>query len=919
VLTWGSLSFAAPWVLAALLLLPVIWWLLRLTPPAPFRIRFPPIRILFGLMTKEESAAKTPPWLLALRLALALAVILGSAHPLVNAEPGLDADGPVVVIVDDGWAAAANWPARRALLSAIVQRAERQERTVALVTTAPAEAGGGPPAPQILRPVDARAVVEALKPKPWPTDRKAAVGRLTGPAGLALAKSGQVTWLTDGLDAGEMEALLPDLRRLGATTVVSDPPERLALLLKPPVADGDSLALVAARAHGGSGAIVFVRAIAEDGQPLAREALAFAPGEREARQRLVLPAELRNRLARLEIENQSTAGAVVLVDERWRRRPVGLVPGEGAMVEQPLLSDAYYLERALEPFTEIRRGPIASLFARELAVAILADPGHIDDPVRRSLEAWIGNGGVLVRFAGPKLAESLHAGGGEADTHLLPVRLRPGDRVMGGTLSWNRPLPLAAFEEGSPFHGLAVPADVRVRRQVLAQPSPELADRTWAKLADGTPLVTAERRGKGWLVLVHVTANTQWSNLPLSGLFVEMLQRLVALSQGVVAKPGGPPLEPLDVLDGYGRLQGAAVGALAIPAAAFEATRASPAHPPGYYGERSARRALNLSAGIAELKLIGSLPSGVAAATYGVTRETDLRPWLFGLALLLFLVDLAASFAIRGLLRLRRPAAAALLAVAAVLPAPAAFAQARPPAGAAERGGDSFALAASLETNLAYVITGDRQVDEVSRAGLWGLSVILRRRTAAELGDPVGVDAEVHELAFFPLLYWPLVEGAPPPSPRAAARLNAYLRNGGTILFDTRDQSGGPGIAALRAFARVLDIPPLVPTPPNHVLTRAFYLMQEFPGRFAGGTVWVERAGERVNDGVSPIVAGGNDWAGAWAMDDAQRPLFPAVPGGERQRELAYRFGINLVMYTLTGNYKSDQVHVPEILKRLER
>jgi hypothetical protein len=85
----------------------------------------------------------------------------------------------------------------------------------------------------------------------------------------------------------------------------------------------------------------------------------------------------------------------------------------------------------------------------------------------------------------------------------------------------------------------------------------------------------------------------------------------------------------------------------------------------------------------------------------------------------------------------------------------------------------------------------------------------------------------------------------------------------------------------------------------------------------AGGTVWVERSGEHVNDGVSSVVAGSDDWAGAWAVDDAQRPLFAVVPDGERQREQAYRFGVNLVMYVLTGNYKADQVHLPAILERL--
>ena len=74
-----------------------------------------------------------------------------------------------------------------------------------------------------------------------------------------------------------------------------------------------------------------------------------------------------------------------------------------------------------------------------------------------------------------------------------------------------------------------------------------------------------------------------------------------------------------------------------------------------------------------------------------------------------------------------------------------------------------------------------------------------------------------------------------------------------------------------------------------------------------------------LNDGVTPVVIGGNDWAAAWAVDKAGQPLLPIGRGmsGERQREIALRFGINLIMHVLTGNYKSDQVHVPELLKRL--
>jgi hypothetical protein len=236
---------------------------------------------------------------------------------------------------------------------------------------------------------------------------------------------------------------------------------------------------------------------------------------------------------------------------------------------------------------------------------------------------------------------------------------------------------------------------------------------------------------------------------------------------------------------------------------------------------------------------------------------------------------------------------------------------------------DDFAAKATNGFHLAYVRTGIPEVDSEAQAGLMGLANVLRRRTAVEADAPMEVDIERDELVFFPLLYWPVVAGEAPPSPRAVERINKFLATGGTILFDTQDQGESTPFTAqatqerLRQIAAGLEIPPLMPVPPDHVLTKSFYLMQEFPGRWSGGALWIEPSEDQVNDGVASVIVGGNDWAGAWAVDASGRSLHAVVPGGEPQREMAYRFGINLVMYALTGNYKSDQVHVPQILERL--
>lgn len=912
-LSLGALAFANGWLLAAFAGLPVLWWLLRVTPPAPRLVRFPAIRLLRRLRQEEETPAHTPPWLLLLRLILASLLILALAHPLLNPRAGLPANGPLVLVVDNGWASARHWSARQAAMTALIDQAERARRPVILLPTAPAEAGGPLRASTLMWSGAARQRARALRPLPWPVDRAAALAAIRR---IKIAGSANVVWLSNGLDdsarrggADAAPALAAALQRMGRLRVLVDRDRDLARMLMPPRAGGRGLTVEIARAAPGGVDRASVIATTADGRVLARKTVRLAAGSRRGTALITLPTELRNRVTRLSIEGESSAGATVLLDDRWRRRPVGIVSESSAAEDQPLLSDHYYLDRALRPYAELRHGSIDALLGRDLAVLILPDTRPTSATERRALERWLRAGGMVIRFAGPRLAA-------EPDS-LVPVKLRRGDRTFGGAMSWTRPMRLAPFAASSPFAGLTVPDDVLVRRQVLAEPAADLARKTWARLADGTPLVTAASRGKGLLILVHTTANMAWSNLPISGLFIDMLRRLVALSRGVVGKSGAQTLPPLSTLDGFGRLAAPPAAAAGIAETAFATTRPGPRHPPGFYGNDSLRRALNLSATTAPPRLLGALPPGVVRETYGQAREVDLKPWLLVAALVLLLLDILIALALRGYLprRAGRAATAALLLLVATAAPPF---QTPLRAEEAARSGDAFAIAMTTRTRLAYVGVGDPAIDSVVRAGLIGLGRVLARRTAVELAAPVRVDVERDELAFFPLLYWPVVAGQPALSPTARRRVSAYLRHGGMIFFDTRAQTGvGADPGLLRALVRGLDLPALEPVPPGHVLTKAFYLLQRFPGRWDDGRVWVERQGRQGNDDVSSVVIGSNDWVGAWAVDSAGQPMFPVVPGGAAQREQAYRFGVNLVMYALTGNYKADQVHIPTILRRL--
>ncbi|MBV9117543.1 MAG: DUF4159 domain-containing protein [Acetobacteraceae bacterium] len=908
------MSFTNPWVLLALAALPLLWWLLRVTPPAPKRESFPAIRLLAELKPTEETPARTPPWLLALRLFAAGLVIVGLAGPVRDAGSSLPGQGPVLLVLDNGWAAAPDWPRRMQAADGVLERAARAGRPAALLATAPDETGGAPAITPVMPAADLHARLASLRPVPWPADRAAATKALRG---FAAAGAG-VVYIADGLTGGAGFAdFAQALRGAGAVREICCGPTPPRMLLAP---DSKPDRLVARVAQPPQAAATKAAVLAQtgEGRTLVRAEVTVPAGSAVGQADIVAPVEVRNRLSRLVLEGAPSAGSVALLDEGLRRRPVGLVvSGDQAQADAAFIGSLFYVRRALAPYAELREADLPTLLSRDVSVLVMADNPPTEGPAREALTRWVEAGGLLVRFAGPRTAEAANADPAPpsaAPDPLLPEGLIAGDRDLGGAMSWSKPAGLAPFPADSPFAGLPVPADVTVTREVLADPSATLAAHTWARLADGTPLVTEAARGRGRVVLFHVTAGADWSNLPLSGVFVDMLRRLVAVSAGVAAAPAsGTVLAPTQTLDGYGVLGRPPAAAAGLAADAFGRTPVSPQHPPGFYGPETARRALNLANALPVPEAAPPVASSGREPFAGAAPARAFGPWLIAAAAGLLGIDMLIALVLRGLLRpprARRLAAAAL--IGAVL------------TGAAAARADDLDTSPNpaLATRLGYVVTGDSQVDTVSREGLEGLSVFVNQRTAVVLAEPDAIEVGRTDLSMYPLLYWPITPDAAPLSPVQGTAVNDYMSRGGILLIDTRGAGSGEGFApgaeaALQRVAHGLTVPPLAPLTVDHVLARAFYLLRDYPGRYTGGTVWVARDEDRNNDGVSQVVVGGNDWAAAWAVDASGQNPYATIPGGAQQRLLAYRFGVNLVVYALTGNYKGDQVHVPSILQRL--
>ncbi len=928
----AGLSFLAPLALIALVALPAILFLLRITPPPPRRLPLPTLPLVKDILGKEREPARTPWWLLVLRLLAAAAVILAVAGPRWQPNQDLQlapGTGPLIVLVDDGWAAAGDWPTRISRAQALIEGAA--SRPVQVIGTSEDR-----PSLQPETAATALSRLLSLRPKPYSPQREVAFD-----TALAAGSNASIVWISDGIrqgeDAGSVERFIAaagarlDIIAMQPSSVLAlsgltQNAEGLEAVIRRPVATG--------QARQG-----LIRAYDDKGRLLGDTTFALTGDSREARARLALPIELVNDITRLEIADEKHAGAVHLLDSAHRRRRVALISGETTDTAQPLVSARYFVSRALQPFADLReppRGvpdPVARALEERPDVLVLVDIGTLAGETAASITRFVENGGMLIRFAGPGLAA--------ASDDLLPVKLRRGGRILGGALSWDKPRRLGAYPEASPFFGLAPSTDIQVERQVLAEPDAELSRASWAVLEDGTPLVTGIARGKGHIVLFHVTGDTSWSTLPLSGAFVDMLRRtlLVAKSSGAgdaASTTGRERLAARNTLDGFGQLGGASPTARPVDPRYAQPGTAD--HPPGFYGPAEAGLAVNALTLATALEPIRFGNARVTALSEGTA--VDFRPWLMLLAATLFIADAIAVALLGGLAgallargRLAARAAALLLGIGLLsLAAPVpGFAQAQGQ-GPDLRSIRQEDMRSSLRPRLAYVITGDSRIDEASRAGLAGLSQILQQRTSLSLDEPIGLDPSRDELVFYSMIYWPILAGQAPPPERAIRAIDTFMKQGGTVIFDTRDafvqRPGGMPTAetrALRAMLASLDIPALEPIPQDHVLTKTFYLLDRFVGRYAAGDTWVEtlsgtrdaKTPARAGDRVSPIIITSNDLASAWAVDRLGSPMFPLVPGEPRQREMAYRTGVNIVMYVMTGNYKADQVHVPALLERL--
>ena len=945
-----SLSFLSPWVLLAFIILPVLWLVLRVTPPAPKHIIFPPLKIFSDIAPKSELSSKTPWFLLLLRLVILSLLILAAAGPNWTDHEKKTDQSPLLILVDNGASASKNWTRIFQSLRSHLSDAERNGRLVALIPFA------SPPESRSLE--IATAIMEKARSLEPQSHMAARISHMESIRQILSENPGtKLLWISDGLSVNQEQEFMKEMAGIADETdlIIETPQIADALAIRHTESRNYGLDVYLARGHSQTALSGRIHALNNQGIIVAEAPFTFESRNPTQPQTIKvpfdIPLELRNTIDQFQIKDENTALSTFLLDNRSRMARIGIIAHANKDIIQPLLQPSYYVERALSPFAQVVQvtgsttEQIEALFKRRVNVIILVDAFPLDSESQSRLSAFLQNGGILIRFAGTQINSK--------EDRLFPVRLREGGRLLGSVMSWEKAQNLAPFPEQSPFKNLHISDEITVLRQILAEPDGELMNRTWASLTDGTPLVTARTEGQGLLVLFHVAVDNRWSNLPLSGLFIDMLNNLIQFADiqpdqtenRELSSASEPVLSPRFILDGFGQKTSPPSWVTAIPGS-FNGY-ATWKHPSGLYGNSQNSLAVNVLN--SKITLAPFDFSQLRATILYKFRSVhyDLRAVCLLSAFILLIADLLLTLRLSGFtipkltkvsfpFRRMNSLVLALLAFYLLLSPNLSQAQTfdrpqqetLPPIA-------SGSYEPALRLRLAYVLTGNSDLDNISKAGLRGISRILFQRTSVEPGEPVGIDLEKDELVFFPLIYWPILPSNTLPSAQALKKVEAFMQNGGTVLFDTRDALRSSINAQteeaqyLQRLFKYLTLPPIEPVPEEHVLSKTYYLLKSFPGRYEQGKTWIEALPPaesmdlgrpaRGGDSVSPVIISTNDLAAAWAIDEQGYFLFPTLDENENQKEYALRFGVNIVMYVLTGNYKTDQVHVPALLDRLKR
>ena len=895
------INFANIPALIGLISLPIIFYIIRFYPPTPKQKDFSSLFLLKDIISKSSSKSKFPIWLLIFRLLICMLIILFFSDPFISNSKKNTEVKNYIIIADNSWSIANNWQNFKQILNKISLEAESNGKEVHIYLTSFSEKFE----PTILN--SNNAVLEFINnnpPLPQQTERKSINEILLK---NNYFKSSKVFFIFSNLDSISKKAqtkTLEIIKENNPAIEIINPIKKITFIDNV-VFNNETLEINIKRKGIYNNNSLILKISGNQSEILFKKEYFFKKDINEIQIKETFPLETINQFFKISILNENHAGSSFYLDDIRKNLSIGIVAETDSLDEKPLLSPTYYLKKSLNKSHKILVSPTKDLLKDNKSLIFLPSNSKLTKNDYKNLKEWVSNGGVLIRFADNKIVA-------QKDLYFDEKIYYQTLRKMATEFSLRNTLSINTFKKNTLFDNLSIPDDLIFKKQLLTERF-DSDILVLASLQDQSPLITMKEVDKGKVILFHVTSNNEWSNLPLSGLFQDIINRLLLITK-VRKNKNSEVMILKSKVNSFGELTNPIKKYSLLNSLELNKNAPSFSTPAGIYENESLSVALNLSGNLNTETYYSEIDEKILIKNDYKKSIFKLKRYILIIIFIMFFIDMLINIIIKKNFIFKNFFKSTNLSLfVSVL---------------------FFTLTINInalgndnynKVFLAYIKSSDQLLNKIAYSGLTSLQKYLTERTSVNPAGVKEIDITQDKIFFYPLIYWQISKDIINFDDRTIDKIKNYLNSGGMILFDIISQNRSNNIddedklEDLKTLFSELGISGLFQINSNHTLSKSYYLLDKYPGRYDNKILLIDTDNLEYNDGVSSIIVGYNHWAGAWAKDKNNYPLYQAVPGGERQRELSIRFGINLVMYALTGNYKSDQIHNKSILQRLER
>ncbi len=895
---FNIIGFANFYALFGLLLTPIIWIIVKAFPPKPKSYNFSSFFLLEKIDYDAPKNQKTPLWLVVFRIFFFILIVLFFSKPFLknNNSFGDKKYEKYLIVVDTGWSMAKDWNKYKELVQEISQEAEKNKKKILFFHS---KLNSYKDVKTFETNYAFRNYLENLYPLPLQF-KEGSLDKLIQDE--SLFKNSKIFIISSKFDFHNFNSYYKKfslIKNNSNNYYYISPLDTILIINSLKVTKDKIICEVLRLGENNLEQKFFLNIKTVNNEIVYKNKHIMKENENKKIINLSFPTEVFNQIKSIRIVGQNHAGAIYYFDDFSKKKNIAILNDNEFYKESPLLSPVYYIKKSLEAKHNIKIEKIDNIIKQKFSTIIIPETVIIPNEYNKKLNEWLLEGGTLIRFSGERLVE-------EKSNFLPSQGTYSKIRNIEGQLTINNNLFISDFEKDSIFTGLQIPKDITINKQLIFDSYPKQIN-VLAKLNDNTPLVSMKKLGEGKIILFHIGANNNWSNLPISSLFPDMINRVLLFSKNY----NSSDLKNLTLnkeMDGFGNL---VLPKKIITFDSFDKLKTlkpSTNNPPGKYENNQISIALNLSTNINQQqseKVYTNILSN-----YSFKNTKDLSSIILKIILTMFILDILLTIMIKNNVNFSKIFAKRNNLILIIL----------------------FFLTlikldsvSANETFLAYIKIENTKINNISENGLETIRNLLTTRTSINPKGVIGLDIKSDHIYRYPFIYWPLTKNLLSIKKPEIIKIKNYLNNGGIFFFDIIGFSRKnlnlkeKKFQEIRNFLNAIGANELSIIPEGHTLTKSFYLLNKFPGKWDNRILFVENSNLQYKDGVSSVILGFNDWAKAWAVDNNNLPLFPVVPGGERQRELSYRFGINIAMYALTGNYKSDQIHSKSILKRLSK